>query len=84
MHSLGIESLVDNLTFERVKRAGGSQSAATETAVLGPFYREGAPKYPNGGDIVQDHTLKSAKGELGITVSWIGLDWPRPKLNIRN
>ncbi|CAO1638867.1 unnamed protein product [Sympodiomycopsis kandeliae] len=64
---LGIESLLDNLAFERVKASGGDQSAATETAVLGPFFRTGAPRLGYGGDIVQDHSLKNQKGQLGTT-----------------
>lgn len=50
-----------------MKKAGGDQSAATETAVLGPFFRENAPRYANGDDIVQDHSLKSHTGEPGVT-----------------
>jgi catechol 1,2-dioxygenase len=43
---LGLESLVDALT----NKAEGAQ---TESAVLGPFYRENAPVLPNGSSIVQ-------------------------------
>jgi catechol 1,2-dioxygenase len=43
---LGLESLVDALTNKAV-------GAQTESAVLGPFYRENAPVLPNGASIVQ-------------------------------
>lgn len=43
---LGLESLVDALT----NKAEGKQ---TESAVLGPFYRESAPVLPNGASVVQ-------------------------------
>lgn len=44
---LGLESVVDTLTF-------GASGDTTESAVLGPFYREGAPKLPDGASIVQN------------------------------
>ena len=43
---LGLESLVDALT----NKAEGKE---TESAVLGPFYRENAPVLPNGASVVQ-------------------------------
>lgn len=88
---LGLESLLDTLTFERVKRdaeaegkapapAAEAEAAAgkkdvlkpTDTAILGPFFVENAPRYPNGADIVMDHSLKSADGKPGVTVSPTG------------
>lgn len=64
---LGIESLLDTMAF---KKAGGEDAKnATETAILGPFWVDGAPKYEAGGDIVQDHSIKDKDGKLGITVS---------------
>lgn len=43
---IGLESLVDTLDHQ-------AEGGATESAVLGPFYREGAPILPNGASIVQ-------------------------------
>lgn len=45
---LGLESLVDDIT---AKLLGGA--AATPSAILGPFYRQGAPELPNGSSIVR-------------------------------
>jgi catechol 1,2-dioxygenase len=42
---LGLEVLVDMLDHRVTE-------AETPSTVLGPFYREGAPTYPNGGSIV--------------------------------
>jgi catechol 1,2-dioxygenase len=39
---LGFESLVDALSF-------GAAGGTTESAVLGPFYRDNAPARPRGG-----------------------------------
>ncbi|EST08390.1 Intradiol ring-cleavage dioxygenase, C-terminal [Kalmanozyma brasiliensis GHG001] len=65
---LGLESLVDNMTHERAQAASsGAKVDATESAILGPFYRTGAPRYENGGDIVLDHTITSADGKRGET-----------------
>ncbi|KAI1932589.1 hypothetical protein LOZ58_003759 [Ophidiomyces ophidiicola] len=47
---LGLESLVDEITFSR---AANAPDAATATAILGPFFRTNAPHYPNGGSIIQ-------------------------------
>ncbi|KAI4870894.1 aromatic compound dioxygenase [Hypoxylon rubiginosum] len=44
---LGLESLVDEITSKLLQDA-----AATPSAVLGPFYRAGAPLLPNGSSIV--------------------------------
>ena len=43
---VGLESLVDALDHR-------SQGKETESAVLGPFYRENAPKLPMGATVVQ-------------------------------
>jgi hydroxyquinol 1,2-dioxygenase len=45
--TLGLSMLVDAINH----RAGG---AATESTVLGPFYRDGAPELPFGASISQD------------------------------
>lgn len=56
---LGLESLVDtishNLADQEVKH--------TDTAIIGPFYRENSPKYPNGGSIIQK--------EVGGEKAWV-------------
>lgn len=44
----GLESLVDILDHHSAERG-----AATESAVLGPFWRENSPLLPNGSTIVQ-------------------------------
>jgi len=46
---LGLESLVDEITF---KLATEANSAPTATAILGPFWRKDAPKLPMGETIV--------------------------------
>jgi catechol 1,2-dioxygenase len=33
----------------------GGVAAATMSAILGPFYREGAPQYKNGESILKTH-----------------------------
>ena len=55
---IGLESLVDEITYKVVSEA---ESTPTATAVLGPFYRANAPKYEMGSSIVHnipdgDHT----------------------------
>ncbi|KAI5780858.1 putative dioxygenase [Geopyxis carbonaria] len=50
---LGLESLVDQITQETMLHSGASD--ITLSAILGPFYRENAPKYENGTDIVLKH-----------------------------
>ncbi|ANB12842.1 hypothetical protein AWJ20_1116 [Sugiyamaella lignohabitans] len=52
----GLESLVDSLT----NQIGGAAGQSTETAIIGPFYRSGSPRYPNGASIIQ----KDVGGEL--------------------
>ncbi|EER23740.1 hypothetical protein D8B26_001877 [Coccidioides posadasii str. Silveira] len=47
---LGLESLVDEITFSR---AANAPDAATATAILGPFFRTDAPHYPNGSSIIK-------------------------------
>ncbi|KAB5570144.1 Intradiol ring-cleavage dioxygenase [Coniochaeta sp. 2T2.1] len=46
---LGLESLVDDIT---AKLLAGNTSV-TPSAILGPFYRQGAPDLPNGASIVR-------------------------------
>jgi catechol 1,2-dioxygenase len=45
---LGLESLADEITANLLGGAG-----ATPSAILGPFYRQGAPDLPNGSSIVR-------------------------------
>lgn len=53
---VGLEALVDQITQKTlVKMSEGVVKAATFSAILGPFFRENAPRYPNGTDIVQKH-----------------------------
>jgi catechol 1,2-dioxygenase len=47
---LGLESLVDEIA---AKLLGGGADA-TPSAILGPFYRQGAPDLPNGASIARD------------------------------
>ena len=64
---LGLESLVDSMAYERAQESssGKKTGEATQSAILGPFYRTGAPQYENGADIVLDHTIKSSTGKTG-------------------
>lgn len=48
---LGLESLVDEITF---KLASEAVDEPTATAILGPFYRHDAPKLAHGSCIVSD------------------------------
>lgn len=80
---LGIESLVDTMAHQRAEKAARAtlnsssdgmldDNPATLSAILGPFYREGAPEYKNGTDIVLDHTIKGPKGEKGESARLFG------------
>jgi hypothetical protein len=62
---LGIESLVDSLAQKKVAVENGK---ITSTAVLGPFYRTGAPVLEKGSDIVQDHSTTDKDGRTGEKV----------------
>lgn len=70
---LGLESLVDSMAYERAQSSSCSAQKveggveATQSAILGPFYRTGAPEYANGSDIVLDHNIKSSEGKVGET-----------------
>ncbi|KAK9449463.1 Intradiol ring-cleavage dioxygenase [Limtongia smithiae] len=44
---LGVESLVDALTYDL------ESNDHTKSAIIGPFYRENSPQYPNGASIIQ-------------------------------
>ncbi|KAJ5184809.1 Intradiol ring-cleavage dioxygenase core [Penicillium cf. griseofulvum] len=55
---LGLESLVDEITFTL---AGEAQDAPTATAILGPFFRADTPYRENGEDIVK---TKPADAEM--------------------
>jgi len=53
---LGLEALVDQITQKSMsKMTVGALNPATLSCILGPFFREDAPKYENGSDIVQKH-----------------------------
>ncbi|GAA5906175.1 hypothetical protein JCM6882_006067 [Rhodosporidiobolus microsporus] len=47
---LGVESLVDMMEHDRYAKSG---VPATESAILGPFYRDGVPPQPNGTSIIR-------------------------------
>lgn len=65
---LGLESLVDSMTYERAQSNSSNKvGEATESAILGPFFRTGAPRYENGEDIVLDHSITSSDGAKGET-----------------
>jgi catechol 1,2-dioxygenase len=52
----GLEALVDQITQESLSSLNSeSLTPATLSAILGPFFREGAPKYENGGNISVKH-----------------------------
>ncbi|KAK7204889.1 hydroxyquinol 1,2 dioxygenase [Myxozyma melibiosi] len=56
MDVLGVESLVDAITFdvEHEEPAAGADSAGlTKSCIIGPFYRENSPVYKNGESIIQ-------------------------------
>jgi catechol 1,2-dioxygenase len=46
---LGLESLVDDITFNALS---SSKDMPTATAILGPFWRSNAPQHPMGASIV--------------------------------
>ncbi len=48
---LGAESLCDEITY---KLASSAADEPTATAILGPFWRKDAPKYPMDSSIVQN------------------------------
>ncbi|KAL5346736.1 hypothetical protein ACLOAV_008443 [Pseudogymnoascus australis] len=48
---IGLESLVDEITFAA---AADAPDAHTATAILGPFFRHDAPMIPNGGTIIKN------------------------------
>ena len=65
---LGVESLVDEITYKRVTEAG---DGATASAVLGPFWRKDSPMRKMGETIVfgiddGDHTLMH-----GVVVDYV-------------
>ncbi|SJX65642.1 related to hydroxyquinol-1,2-dioxygenase [Sporisorium reilianum f. sp. reilianum] len=67
---LGLESLVDSMAYERAQASTGAaapKTEATQSAILGPFFRAGAPAYAHGSDIVLDHSVKSSDGKVGET-----------------
>ncbi|GAK67004.1 catechol dioxygenase protein [Moesziomyces antarcticus] len=69
---LGLESLVDSMAYERAQASSSSNKStpdveATQSAILGPFFRSGAPKYDAGADVVLDHSIKSKEGKTGET-----------------
>lgn len=48
---IGLESLVDEITYKKASEATG---AATQSAILGPFFRTDHPLRENGGTITFD------------------------------
>lgn len=55
---LGLESLVDELAHKKAESLGEEENTdneATYSAILGPFWRQGAPEFPIDGDIVVKH-----------------------------
>ena len=65
------------MTHERAEQVAAAKgervkTKATESAVLGPFYREGAPEYSMGADIVMDHSILSKDGKKGQTCTFSG------------
>ncbi|KAJ5095799.1 hypothetical protein NUU61_005155 [Penicillium alfredii] len=57
---IGLESLVDEITFTLADEA---KDAPTATAILGPFFRADTPYRQNGDDIVK---TKPADGEMAF------------------
>ncbi|KLU92901.1 hydroxyquinol 1,2-dioxygenase [Magnaporthiopsis poae ATCC 64411] len=49
---IGLESLVDNITYQAATAAG--QTGPTASAILGPFWRADTPARPNGSTITFD------------------------------
>lgn len=49
---LGFESLVDEITYKLV---ADSTDAPTSSAILGPFWRENAPRLKMGDSVIQKH-----------------------------
>lgn len=74
---LGIESLVDTLAHSRAEQSSAESKplgnvAPTSSAILGPFFREGAPQLSMGSDIVQDHSTVDKQGKPGETALMFG------------
>ena len=53
MDLFGLEPLCDHITQEKIAEQAGSHP--TDSAVLGPFWRPEAPKYPMDASIVQNN-----------------------------
>ncbi len=54
---LGLEALLDTMTQDRLTAEQSTESSSssgimTMSAILGPFYRTGAPEYKNGDSMV--------------------------------
>jgi catechol 1,2-dioxygenase len=66
---LGLEALLDTMTQARLTSHAATPSSAssgtvTMSAILGPFYRTGAPEYKNGESMV----LTNGKGDVSARV----------------
>lgn len=57
---LGLESICDSLTYDSLN---ANDQSFTSSAIIGPFYRENSPKYPNGKTIIQQ--------EVGGEKCWV-------------
>lgn len=53
MDIFGLESIVDEITHRKAASTGALDTP-TATAVLGPFWRKDAPKYPMDATVVQN------------------------------
>ena len=59
---LGLESLVDEITYKLADEAG---DAPTATAILGPFWRQDAPRRNMGKKV---HATTHVEGQLTIAL----------------
>lgn len=79
---MGLETLADTMAHDRArkqanKKVEGTNGTATtalptSSAILGPFFRENAPKYSMGHDIVQDHSTLNHEGKQGEATYMFG------------
>ncbi|MCO5613558.1 hypothetical protein L7F22_067835 [Adiantum nelumboides] len=80
---MGLETLADTMAYEearkqasagKVEGKGGqaTKSLPTSSAILGPFFRENAPEYAMGHDIVQDRSTRNHEGKQGESTFMFG------------
>ncbi|KAL2801348.1 Intradiol ring-cleavage dioxygenase [Aspergillus keveii] len=75
---IGLESLVDEITF---KLADEATDAPTATAILGPFFRADTPYRSNGETIVKT-VPKDGKGEIAyMTGQVVDFETKKPLVN---